>query len=185
MLSEPSARAVLQAATHDHHDRVDRVFSHARLDERGSYGAFLRAQAAAHLPVEAALAAGGVAGLIPDWSARRRGDLLRDDLEALGLDVPVPAGSMVFESDAALLGGVYVLEGSRLGGAMLKRSVPADFPTRFLGGVDSAAWRSLLRMLDVELDDALKRSAAVAAACTVFELFETSGQRHVRTGPLG
>ena len=54
-----------------------------------------------------------------------------------------------------------------------------------LGGVDSAAWRSLLQMLDVRLDTGLKRSVAVAAARNVFALFETSGQRIVETGHLG
>jgi heme oxygenase len=185
MSQETSARAVLRAATAVYHDRVDRVFSQMRLDDRDSYGSFLTAQAAAHIPVERALALGGVATIVPDWNARQRSDLLREDLAQLGLAAPEPAGTLVLESEAAVLGALYVLEGSRLGGTVLKRSVPPQFPTRFLGGVDSAAWRRLLAILDVRLYHAVERSVAVTAACDVFVLFETSGQRHVRTGHLG
>lgn len=185
MTHPTTARAALRAATHDGHERVDRLFSQVRLDDRREYGAFLGAQAAAHIPVERALAEGGIAVIVPDWDARRRADLLRADLATLGLGVPDPAGSIAFEGEAALLGGLYVLEGSRLGGTMLKASVAADLPTRFLGGVDSAAWRSLLQMLDVRLDTALKRSVAVTAARNVFALFEKSGRQLVRTETLG
>lgn len=185
MTHEITARGALRAATHEQHDRVDRLFSQIRLDDRDDYGAFLGAQAAAHIPVEQALAQAGVDAIVPDWEARQRGDLVRADLAMLGLAVPDPAGKIAFADEFAVLGGLYVLEGSRLGGTMLKRSVPADFPTRFLGGVDSAAWRSLLQMLDVRLDTGLKRSVAVSAARSVFALFETSGQRIVRTGHLG
>lgn len=180
-----TARAELRAATAQAHDRVDRLFSQVRLDDREGYGVFLRAQAAAHIPVERALTLGGVADIVPDWETRQRGDLIRADLAALGLALPEPAGSVAFADEAAMLGGLYVLEGSRLGGTMLKRMVPNDFPTRFLGGGDSAAWRALLQMLDVRLDTALKRSVAVTAACDVFTLFETSGQQCVRTASFG
>ncbi|MGY2736307.1 heme oxygenase [Sphingomonas sp. UYP23] len=185
MMPETTARSLLRAETRDQHDQVDRIFSRVKLDDRREYGAFLSAQAAAHIPVEGALAAGGVAGIVPDWEARQRGDLIRADLAALGLATPDPAGTIAFDGEAAVLGGLYVLEGSRLGGTMLQRSVPADFPTRFLGGVDSAAWRSLLQLLDGRLDSAVKRSVAVAAARDVFALFEASGQRFVRDGDFG
>lgn len=185
MTHQTSARAALRAATHDQHERVDRLFSHVRLDDRLEYGDFLGAQAAAHIPVERALADGGIAAIVPDWTARQRADLVRADLATLGLAVPEPAGTIVFAGEAALLGGLYVLEGSRLGGTMLKRSVPSDFPTRFLGGVDSSAWQTLLQMLDAHLDTALKRSVALTAACNVFALFEMSGHRWVRTETFG
>lgn len=185
MNPEASARSLLRAATRGQHDQVDRLYSQVRFDDRRAYGAFLSAQAAAHIPVESALAAGCVGAIVPDWEARQRGALVAADLAALGLAVPDPAGTIAFEGESAVLGGLYVLEGSRLGGTMLQRSVPADFPTRFLGGVDSAAWRSLLQLLDLRLDSELKRAVAVAAARNVFALFETSGRRFVRTGDFG
>lgn len=181
MALKHTARSVLRAGTAHHHERVDQLFSRLSLHERAGYAAFLRAQAAAHIPVEAALARGGVAAVIPDWIARQRSALLRDDLADLGLAPPEPAGVIALEGEAALLGALYVLEGSRLGGIVLKRAVPLDFPARFLGGMDSAAWRRLLGILDDRLDTEAKRAAAVAAACAVFALFEASGQRHVAT----
>ena len=178
-MAQDTARTALRTATAAYHDRVDSAFSRATLSDRTSYGLFLQAQAAAHLPVEDALAAGGIAAIIPDWDARRRSQPLRDDLGALDLDVPAPAGAITLEGDAALLGALYVLEGSRLGGTLLKRSVAANLPTRFLGCMDSAAWRDLLALLDDRLDTQAKRTAAIAAACAVFTLFETSGHRHL------
>lgn len=182
MAYEDTARSVLRAGTTPYHDRVDHLFSSLRLDERSGYAAFLLAQAAAHITVERALTLGGVVAFVPDWAARQRSDLLRDDLAQLGLEPPEPAGAIVLEGEAALLGALYVLEGSRLGGTVLKRALPPAFPARFLGGVDSAAWRRLLGILDARLDTEPRRAAAVMAACAVFALFEVSGQRHVTAG---
>lgn len=179
MVHEISARAALKAATQDCHERVDAVFSQAALNDRQTYGRFLAAQAAAQLPVEAALIAGDVARIVPDWPMRERGSLIRQDLADLGREVPPPAGALAFRSPAEVLGGLYVLEGSRLGGQVLKRSVPEGFPSRFLGGVNSAAWRSLLAMLDRTLTTAPLRNEAIASARSVFALFETSGRQHL------
>jgi heme oxygenase len=158
------------------------VFSQAQLGERAAYGRFLRAQAAAHLPTEQALELGGIARLVPDWAQRRRSDSLEADLGSLGLDIPAPAGAPAFTTPEALLGALYVLEGSRLGGTLLKRAVPAGFPTRFLGNVDSSAWQALLAQLDDQLDSDAQRAAAIAAARQVFELFEAAGRRYLDPG---
>jgi heme oxygenase len=178
-MAHDTARAALRTATAPDHERVDAAFSRAVLSDRVSYGHFLRAQAAAHLPVEDALVRGGIAALVPDWDARRRDRLLQDDLHALGLDAPAPVGDPVLKGDAALLGALYVLEGSRLGGTMLKRSVAPDLPTGFLGAMDSAAWRELLALLDARLDTGPERAAAIAAARAVFTLFETGARLHL------
>ncbi|WP_375398637.1 biliverdin-producing heme oxygenase [uncultured Sphingomonas sp.] len=179
-----TARSVLRAATASHHQRVDATFSAVAFGDAASYGAFLRAQAAAHLPVEEALAEGGIATIVPDWAARRRGGLIADDLAALGLDVPPAAGAIRFDTAAALLGALYVLEGSRLGGTLLKRSVAPGLPASFLGGGDSAAWRSLLALLDDKLGTAVARGRAIAAAGAVFALFEAAGRLHLKRPAL-
>ncbi len=178
-MTSNTARTALRTATAAYHDRVDTAFSKANLADRVSYGHFLQAQAAAHLPVEDALARAGVAAIVIDWDARRRSASLRDDLATLGLDVPAPAGELMLDDEAAVLGALYVLEGSRLGGALLKRSVSPYLPTQFLGGMNSTAWRDLLMLLDERLDTEAKRAIAIAAACDVFILFETSGHRHL------
>lgn len=174
-----TARAWLQAATALHHDRLDAAFSRADLGDKASYGRFLLAQAVPHLAVEAALEKGGIGDVVDDWPMRKRADQLLADLRDLGVPPP-PAGSTVtFREPPSLLGALYVLEGSRLGGEVLRRSVAPGLPTRFLGHVDSSAWRSLLVALDAQLQSEEQLSQAVGAAIVVFDLFEASGRRHL------
>jgi heme oxygenase len=179
MITTASARMSLRDATSQHHQRVDAAFSSVTLSDRESYARFLLAQAAAHIPAEHALERGGIAAVIPDWPTRRRSAALEADLAEVGESIPRPIGDLVLDGEAALLGALYVLEGSRLGGTVLKRALPAGFPARFLGGVDSAAWRSLLERLDARLHDDADLQRAITAAGDVFALFETAGRRYL------
>lgn len=184
MVSRQSARSALRNATSADHERVDAAFSRFDLASRDGYGAFLVAQAAAHLPVEAALDGAGVARVLPDWAQRRRGDRLRADLAAMGLEPAaepaavacIQALSAALADAAGMLGAVYVLEGSRLGGALLRRSVPDGLPVTFLEAGNSAAWRTLLAKLDERLCNQEKIALAVSAAARVFAVFEASGR---------
>jgi heme oxygenase len=118
----------------------------------------------------------------PFWPARRRSDLVRSDLMALGVSpsdlraLPrcVPAAGPWDLPE--VLGQLYVLDGSALGGAVIAaRALDA--------GVDPAACASLLprrstggnwretRFMIEALGAAEARRAAVAAA-DLFELFE-------------
>lgn len=167
-----SARTALRAETRDEHDRVDKAYSRFSLTEPESYCRFLRAQAAVFLPLEAAIDASRPERVLEDWPARQRSHLLREDLAELGTaSADVPAASP-FETIPELLGTVYVLEGSRLGGAMLERSVPEGLPRRFLRSSDSARWRSLIALLDRTLVDKNDRALAVGAAKSTFARFE-------------
>lgn len=83
-----NARSILRTATASYHQRVDDTFSVYALNDPASYRSFLRAQARAHLPVEDALDAGGIASIVTDWAARRRNTALHLDLAELGLEVP-------------------------------------------------------------------------------------------------
>lgn len=175
-----AVRQALRAATGGSHARVDAAFSGFDLSDRAGYGRFLGAQAAAHLAVEAALEASGVEAVLPDWPRRRRADLLRGDLAALGLPAPPVEALAGFDGPAAVLGAVYVLEGSRLGGALLRRSVPAELPCAFLGASDPAAWRGLLAQLDAQVTSGNDVERATNAALRVFTLFELSGKRFLK-----
>ncbi len=177
MNSRQSARFTLRDATAQWHQRVDAVFSAADLTTREGYGQFLCAQAAAHLPVECALDAGRVEQVMSDWPARRRAHLICEDLAAFDLSVPRLGTKPIFIGISAMLGAAYVLEGSRLGGKLLRRSVPAGFPSAFLSGGTTTAWRDLVSLLDARLVTADDLDAAVAAACDTFALFERAGQR--------
>ena len=174
-----SARQALRQACETAHARLDACFSRVELSSREGYCAFLTAHAAAFLPVELALERGGIAGLLPDWAVRRRGARLVGDLRALELATPPPAGTVCFARTADLLGGLYVLEGSRLGGTILRRQVPATLPASFLDAADSHLWRSLIVKLDAELLTDGEVDAAVDAALSVFQIYEISARQHL------
>jgi heme oxygenase (biliverdin-IX-beta and delta-forming) len=178
-----TARAVLKAETRVHHERVDAIFSCLDLSDPGQYRRFLAAQAGPFLAVEAALDRSGLEGAVPDWPARRRSALLRADLEDLGLAIvadPLPQ----LDETASQLGALYVLEGSRLGGAVLKRHVPASSPCRFLNAVPpKGSWARLLEILEEHLYGTERIGLAVEAAKAVFARFEAAGRRSLETEP--
>jgi heme oxygenase len=71
-----TARAALRAATAEEHRNVDTAFSPFHLGNETGYRDSLLAQAAAFLPVEQGFDEGDATDILPDWPARRRGDLL-------------------------------------------------------------------------------------------------------------
>jgi heme oxygenase len=177
-----TARAQLREATAAAHQEVDAIFSAFPLGEAEGYRHFLLAQAAAFLPIEAALDASGAGALIPDWQERRRSQLLRQDVTDLGLALPEPIQPPSFDSREALLGGVYVLEGSRLGGALLSRQLPSGLPSAFMAGPSySARWRKLLEELERLLYRPDQIGAAVEAANHVFSRFALAGRRQLES----
>jgi heme oxygenase len=177
-----SARAALRAGTAAEHDRVDRLFSHFNLAHGEDYRRFLLAQAAAFLPIEERLDTSGTAELVPDWGSRRRAHLLRADLSELGTDEPTPIPPPLLESPGAQLGAVYVLEGSRLGGALLKRRLAETAPSSFLSAPQNGgSWRKLLETLDMFLYQSDRLDAAMTAAKEVFQNFEAGGQLYLES----
>lgn len=162
------------------HDRVDAIFSHVDLGTTDGYGRFLAAQAAAHLAVEDALTEAGADRVVPDWNSRKRSALLLDDLDKMGVTPPPRPQHDAGTTTAAIIGGIYVLEGSRLGGSVLKNSIAPDFPARFLSASDPAAWRRLIEIIDARLTTADEIAEAVDAARAVFTTFEQSGRKFLR-----
>ena len=176
-----SVRAALRAATRAEHERVDAIFSRFDLASADGYRRFLLAQADAFLPVETALDAAGAEGVVADWAARRRGDHLRHDLRDMTVTAPELFGpETLFSDKASMLGAIYVLEGSRLGGALLKRDVPDHLPKRFLEArQDAGSWRRLLELLDEFLTRPNQVEDAIAAAKHLFARFEVAGLRQL------
>jgi heme oxygenase len=174
-------RAALRAATADCHKRVDAAFSRFDLGTEDGYRRFLLAQAGGFLPVESALDEAGAETVLSDWPQRRRGVLLRADLAALAVTVPEPfPGLPIVSGKAPMLGAIYVLEGSRLGGAVLKKAVPSHFPRRFLEARQAAgSWRKLLQTLDEFLIRPGDLDAAIVAAKEVFARFERAANAHL------
>jgi heme oxygenase len=146
LLNDPprSIVAALRSATGGDHDRVDTAYGDFDLAAPDSYRAFLHAHALALPAAEDALAA--VPGL-PHFRART--PLLAADLAALDEAMPPPLPFALPAGDAAAWGALYVVEGSRLGGIMLARTVPDGLPIAYLGARHlSGEWRELLGALD-------------------------------------
>ncbi|NML06148.1 biliverdin-producing heme oxygenase [Sphingomonas sp. G-3-2-10] len=178
-----AAHKALRDATAPAHDRVDAAFGGFDLTDRESYAAFLRAHAEAFLPIEAALEAAGVERLIDDWPERKRGHLIREDLAFLNVRLPDAFGGPppVLDTDAAIAGMLYVLEGSRLGGKFLARKLPPGFPRAYLDADQpSGNWRKLLDRLDTILYQPAELAAAIDAAQAAFDAFERSGNRWLK-----
>lgn len=149
------------------------------LGRREGYAGFLLTQAAAFAAVEAELDRAGADGLIEGWTIRRRSDALRRDLEQLGLEFPASGPAPVLTTPAEVLGAAYVLEGSRLGGAMLIRTVGLGLPTAFLTPGSPEAWRAFVSLLDQRLVSEQSVARAVTAASAVFALFEQAARLQI------
>lgn len=145
---EASPRAALREATGPLHLAVEARFDGLDLTEAGDYGRFLIAHAEVIPALEAALDGAGIEAVLPDWPRRRRSDALAADLAALGLAFPPPRAVAVAPG-AEAMGVAYVLEGSRLGAAMLLKVIPDRLPTAFLAhGQGEHLFRSFLPHLD-------------------------------------
>lgn len=161
---------------------------------RGDYVSLLSRLYSFHVAAEVVLMdprwAAEWAGVPLDPARYRRAYLLAADLGALQVPVPrVVAPFPPIEDFPTLLGCLYVLEGSALGGRVIGpaiRSVIGDVPTGFFDGVgrgQPSPWQSLTEALnrfdDGDGDDGAGGAAAVRGARWAFLAFEaqlTPGQ---------
>ena len=173
-MTPPPIHQALRSATADDHRRVDALFSRFDLGDRKSYGDFIVAQARAVLPIEEMLM--NMPGL-PAWRPRRAA--LWADLAELGRGVPTPIAQTAPSSEAAALGMLYVLEGSRLGGAILATQVAPDLPRKFLDQRHlKGEWRAFLDRLNAcaaRSDGWL--AEATRGAKAAFGVFECAGRQ--------
>ena len=166
----------LRAATGPLHAEADALGSAHDLGSAAGHAAFLRAHARALPGLEAAIGAAlGEADWL-DWPARRRLPALQADLAALGEAAPAPLPVALPDADrqAAALGAAYVMEGSRLGNAMLRRGLPAAAPAAYLAHQPAGAasgWPGFLAGLEAALPDPARWPAAEAGARLAFEVF--------------
>ena len=172
-------RAHLRRATAACHERVDAAFSAFDLATPFGYAGFLAAQSAAVIPVEQAIEAAGIDDILPDWRERTRRIALGRDLASLGRTAARPVPVVPPDGPAAALGMAYVLEGSRLGAAVLLRRVlggrdpTSRAATAYLRhGAGSDLWQRFLACLEapsyLEADLAKMTDGAIA----VFAAFE-------------
>jgi len=169
-----SAATALRTRTAPHHRATETAYSGYDLTEPRSYALFLSAHARAITAAERALAASP--GL-PPWRART--PFLHDDLGALNVPVPSPLPFSVVLDTGRAWGVLYVLEGSRIGSAMLSRQVPQGRPRSYLAAShDPGEWREFRARLDVGLatgeEPLLDRAVGGAIAC--FALFAAAAR---------
>ena len=144
MVSTP-IQSRLRKATAGNHVAVDLEFSRYDLEDIASYGEFLEAHARALGCLEAKLTKDRAS--LPTWSPRMHH--LEADLQTLGLPLPTPLLLKGDFSGPMMHGLLYVVEGSRLGSAVLSRRVAPAFPSTFLRAVHAQGeWQSLVTALD-------------------------------------
>jgi heme oxygenase len=166
-----TTRFALRAATDDIHRELDDRLSRLDLSEAADYRRFLRIHARAVPPVEDALARAGLDALVSGWCAGRRGPAIESDLAALGVEMPPPAMPPAIDGVGELLGTAYVLEGSRLGGRVLRRRVADGLPASFLSEPESNPWPALIAVMDRHLYSDALIGEATGAARRCFALF--------------
>jgi heme oxygenase len=162
-----SALARLRAATRSSHEAVDAAFGRFHLTDPTAYGRFLTAHARALPAVEAALA--GNPALPP---LRPRTPLIQADLAALDLPLPGQLPLPAPADPATAFGMAYVIEGSRLGGGILARQVPAGLPLAYLKATHlPGEWRAFGQALDAAAEDEDWTTRAIAGAKQTFDLY--------------
>jgi len=175
-------RSLLRDATAADHARLDAKLGALDLCTIAGYRRFLEINAAAVLPLEQSLLAAGVRELLPDWDDRARTGALLIDLAGLR-GVPRRLDSPNVSDRFAMLGTLYVLEGSRLGAAYLIRTVRqcgdpvVSRNTAFLGhGAGRPFWPEYLTVLERHAGQLLDEDDLVGPARSAFDLFAQAAE---------
>jgi heme oxygenase (biliverdin-IX-beta and delta-forming) len=178
-----SLRSVLKTATKADHTRLDGMLGKLNLCRLADYRRFLEINAAALLPLEGALVAAGVHTIIPDWDSRARSGAIVADLTAIDGAVE-PLDPPTFPDHFAMLGTLYVLEGSRLGAAHLLKNVSRTTDERILGataflehGAGQHLWPSFLALLEGHAAELVDEDDIVFPARNAFDLFAKAATR--------
>ncbi len=159
--SSPAARSVrLKQHTSTAHDRLDAlIMQQTPFAGLAHYQQFLTLQYFLLQDAAVLYQHPTLQSLVADLAERNRLRLLQQDFADLGWPEPglyfTPALTLT-ASLPELLGWLYVIEGSKLGAAMLGRqlgqlALSADFGGHYLAGPGAgrgAAWRELLQLFD-------------------------------------
>lgn len=138
--------------------------------------------------------------LLPVIHARSRRSLLEADIVGLGGCIPVASVTLPeLTSQSELLGALYVMEGSRLGGQFIARHVEAvlgleaGFGTAYFRGFGETTgsnWKQLLSIIESTIPES-DAAITVAAAKKMFRTFGawmtnvTRGPRHTALQQIG
>ncbi len=173
-MTASSRHAVLKAATADAHRRLDDLMSSHDLGHAASYEAFL------------SIHHGALSILVLHCGAHDRPEF-EDLLACLRADLgtmPATRSADVVRSKppgpAESLGVAYVLRGSRLGAAFLRKRVGTGLPARYLNQPSSESWPAFLERLEAQTSAADNDDieAIVSAARHAFDVFLAAARRH-------
>lgn len=176
-----SIQDIVHNATHSSHRRLDMALSSLDVRKPRYYAGFLRGQAEALFPLEAALEAGGIDDILRDWPQRARTPALEHDLTVMDVScdpLPVPT----FHGIPRMLGAVYVLEALRMGsrGMLLRlaRQQPdscALGATQYLRhGFAQRLWPLFLAALESHPEAQADPASVVEGAQIAFGMFDSA-----------
>jgi heme oxygenase len=150
------------------------------LSGRIGYSRYLHATLLARSSMELRLAANGVADLYPIWPRRQIRQLVEMDLVDLGPMAehePADADHTAM-SPGAILGALYVLEGSALGARVIARRVEAIGMGPTFGGrhltqqsAEPTAWPTFLGLLEATTLTAAQDEDCIREAASTFKCF--------------
>lgn len=149
----------LKRTTAEVHDDLDqKVISQSPFASKENYGDFLRFQFLLLNHVEPLYKSQQLATLFADLANRNRTEVIALDLQDLGMKAEGLAQQIKLDNLtlAQAVGWLYVIEGSKLGAAMLAKEVTqlgldADFGARFLAGPGNgrgSQWREFMQAVE-------------------------------------
>ena len=163
---------LLRTATREDHASIDRMLLRFDLNRLEDYRIFLTI----HLAALSALQAEWRPEDDADFS--RMLDCLRADLKALGWTTATPPASGHAPVSAPRgLGIAYVIRGSRLGGAVLRRDIVGALPTEYLDFAPTLGWTKFLAELESIADLPNAKQEAAHAARDTFSAFAAEYSR--------
>jgi len=179
------ASAAIKSATALAHAKTEKalIYHIKRIQTGRDYGNLLGCLYAFYAPVEQ-LFEPWVRPVLADYDERRKSNRLLTDLQTMGIATPPPYLRLpAVENLSAALGCFYVLEGSVLGGVIIKKIIRGKCPRLpenafgFFSGYDQQngiQWLKFLEQFDLLLTDTNKQSAAITAANDCFKQFEAN-----------
>jgi heme oxygenase len=167
-----SVHRTLRGVTRNDHASIDRMLLRFDLNRAEDYRNFLNIHFSS------------LATLRAHWRLQDGDDFARmlgcleADLQTLGSNTPaLPILSATPRSPSKGLGIGYVVRGSRLGAAVLRRGVVGDLPTSYLDFVPGLSWAGFLIQLEFIAGDPNGRDEATRAAISTFSTFAAEFKR--------
>ena len=174
----------LRLATAAAHARIERVLGLDAPFSLSHYARVLQGFDSFLHAWEPAVAVALPPPLQPWFDGRRRGNLLARDLAALRIGRSPASGCVpALQGTPAVLGSLYVMEGSALGGQVIARrlqqwhGIDADAGAAYFTGWGprtGALWREFRQLLAQHVHDPGSRQQACTAAVSTFDALTTT-----------